>query len=212
MSSIGELRFGVLCYSHGIVKDPVQAIQMLWIAWFVSWWAAAVWSNPSVKQPPADRERPYRLIVIVGIVLLAGLYPHQFSSEVVLWRTGDAPGWAMVAVALTGFLFMWWARIFLGRLWSSGVRIKAEHRVVDTGPYALVRHPIYTGIIVAGYSTAVLRGTAAGLLGATLMTVSWYLKATEEERFLREQLGAEAYDAYARRVPMLVPFLKWNRT
>jgi protein-S-isoprenylcysteine O-methyltransferase Ste14 len=118
----------------------------------------------------------------------------------------------MVALAVAGFLFMWRARIFLGKLWSAGVRLKTDHRVVDTGPYGLVRHPIYTGIIVAGVASAVLRGTAAGLLGASLMTVSWYIKARMEEQFLREQLGAKDYDAYARRVPMLVPFLKRKKS
>ena len=189
------------------MRNPVSAIQTAWIVWFVSWWLAAAWSNRTVKQPAAYREVPYRLIVIVGIILLAGLYPHRFSSELVLWRSGSALGWAMVGLAIAGFLFMWWARIALGRLWSAAVRVKEHHRVVDTGPYGLVRHPIYTGIIVAGFATAVLRGTALGFLGATIMTVSWYIKARMEERFLREQLGAEAYDAYARRVPMLVPFL-----
>jgi len=189
----------------------VSAIWTAWIVWFVSWWMAALWSNPSVKQPSVARELPYRLIVIVGIVLLAGLYPHRFYSEFILWRTGATLGWALVALAVAGFLFMWWARVYLGKLWSAGVRIKADHRIVDTGPYGLVRHPIYTGIIVAGFATAVLRGTAAGILGAILMTVSWTIKAREEEKFLREELGAENYDTYARRVPMLVPFLKWNR-
>jgi len=114
----------------------------------------------------------------------------------------------MVALTVAGFVFMWWARIHLGKFWSSEVRIKADHRIIDTGPYGLVRHPIYTGIIVSGYASAILRGTMAGFIGATLMTVSWYLKARLEEQFLREQLGAENYDSYARRVPMLVPFMK----
>ena len=188
--------------------DPVSAIQVLWVAWFISWWMAAAWSSPSVKQPASVRERPYRILVLIGILLLAGLYPHQFYAEKILWRTGAGLGWAMVALAAAGFMFMWWARIFLGKLWSANVRIKAGHRIIDTGPYALVRHPIYTGIILAGYATSVIRGTVAGLLGATLMAVSWYIKAQAEERFLREELGAEAYNAYARRVPMLVPFLK----
>ena len=192
--------------------NPISAIQTLWIAWFISWWVAATWSDPSVKKPASARERPYRILVLIGILLLAGLYPHKFASEWILWRAGWTLGWSMVAAAAVGFCFMWWARIALGKLWSANVRIKAEHRVIDTGPYALVRHPIYTGIILAGFATAVIRGTVVGLLGATLMTVSWYIKAKAEERFLREELGHEAYDAYARRVPMLMPFLRWNKS
>ena len=77
--------------------------------------------------------------------------------------------------------------------------------MIDTGPYALVRHPIYTGIILAIAATALQNGTAAGFLGAGLIIAGFYSKARLEERFLREQLGEENYGAYARRVPMLVP-------
>ncbi len=138
--------------------------------------------------------------------MLFGLFRDRDSSERILWDSGAVFGWAMVALAIAGFLFMWWARIVLGRLWSSGVAVKEQHRVIDTGPYGLVRHPIYTGIIVAGFATAALRGTALSFLGAAVMTLSWYIKAKMEEGFLREQLGPAAYDAYARRVPMLMPF------
>jgi protein-S-isoprenylcysteine O-methyltransferase Ste14 len=193
-------------YKENIVMMPEFAMGAVWIAWFISWWAAAAWSDRSVKRPAAFREIPYRLVVTVGLVLLFGLYRSRNSAELMLWHTGAAAGWAMVALAVAVFLFMWWARIVLGRLWSASVRVKEHHRVVDTGPYAMVRHPIYTGIIVAGIATAALRGTAAAFLGAAIMTVSWYIKARMEEGFLREQLGAAEYDAYARRVPMLVPF------
>ncbi len=72
-----------------------------------------------------------------------------------------------------------------------------------------MRHPIYTGIIVASYATAAAEGTTlTAFLGATLMTLGWYIKARLEERFLRAELGAEAYDAYARRTAMLVPFVR----
>jgi protein-S-isoprenylcysteine O-methyltransferase Ste14 len=83
---------------------------------------------------------------------------------------------------------------------------KAEHHIVDTGPYRIVRHPIYTGIILASAATALQRGTAQAWLGMSVMTLGWYIKARLEERFLRDELGADAYGAYARRVPMLVPF------
>ena len=71
-----------------------------------------------------------------------------------------------------------------------------------------MRHPIYTGITLATIATAPMRGTIAAWFGVVVMTLGWYVKARLEERFLREQLGAEAYNAYAARVPMLVPFLR----
>jgi protein-S-isoprenylcysteine O-methyltransferase Ste14 len=115
-------------------------------------------------------------------------------------------GWSMVAVAAGGFLFAWWARIYLGGLWSGSITRKEGHTVVDTGPYRIVRHPIYTGILTAAVATAVTTGTAHAILGALLLIVGYWMKARLEESFLREQLGAEAYDSYRRRVPMLLPF------
>jgi protein-S-isoprenylcysteine O-methyltransferase Ste14 len=144
---------------------------------------------------------------MVGVILLFGGYPSHSHSQQVLWQTSDGLGWAMVALAVTGFLFAWWARVALGKLWSGHVTRKEDHHVVDRGPYAVVRHPIYTGIILASFATAVARGTALAFAGALIMTVSWYIKARLEENFLREQLGADNYDAYARRVPMLIPFV-----
>jgi hypothetical protein len=104
-------------------------------------------------------------------------------------------------VAALGLTFTWWARFYLGRLWSSSVTRKADHHVVDTGPYAIVRHPIYTGIIAALYATALLKASPLGIAGVILMTYGFWLTAKLEERFLSEQLGVEAYGAYRRKVP-----------
>jgi len=108
-----------------------------------------------------------------------------------------------------GFAFTWWARLHLGRLWSSSVTRKEHHHVVNTGPYAVVRHPIYTGLLLAIAATMLERITPATIAGATVMAVGIYVKARVEEAFLRDELG-EAYAAYARRVPMLVPFPRFS--
>jgi len=183
-----------------IVMDAV------WVVWWILWMAAAVWSDRAVKAPARRYHILYRVLPAAGAVLLFGAVRSR-SGELTLWRTPDLIAWAMVATAIVGFMFTWWARVHLGRLWSSGVSRKAEHHIVDTGPYAIVRHPIYTGIILASAATAVLRGTAQAWLGMALMTLGWYIKARLEERFLSDELGAAAYDTYSRRVPMLVPFV-----
>ncbi len=187
--------------------DPETALGVLWAAWWITWIVAAGWSDRAAKKPPLWRQLDYRLLAIVGVILLFGLYRHHRSAEIILWRIPLAAAWIMVAFSAAGFAFTWWARIHLGRLWSSSVGRKADHRVVDTGPYGIVRHPIYTGIIIASTATATMRGTVVSWLGAVIMTLGWYLKARLEEGFLREELGADAYSAYARRVPMLVPFI-----
>jgi len=171
-----------------------------WLAWFVSWMAAAIWSERAVAR--ASNQLGYRAVTVVGAVLLFGPVRVRFP----LWTIDLTAAWTADAFAAVGFLFTWWARIHLGTLWSSQVTRKAHHHVVDTGPYGIVRHPIYSGLSLATLSTLALRGSATSLAGAALLITGYYMKARIEERFLREQLGAAEYDAYARRIPMLIPF------
>lgn len=186
--------------------SPDIVIVALWIVWWLSWFAAAAWRDRAVSRAPRRNQILYRVLAGIGVLLLFGPYRHDFRREVILWTTPIAAGWILIAIAGIGLGFTWWARIHLGRLWSASVGRKADHHIVDTGPYGIVRHPIYTGITLASIATAALRGTAAGWAGAAVMTLGWFFKARLEEGFLREQLGAEAYGEYARRVPMLVPF------
>jgi len=175
----------------------------LWCAWFVSWMAAALWRDRAATQPPRRSQIVYRLLAISGFLMLFESLPVLDRP---LWHLPDAIAWTFVAVNFAGLAFTWWARIHLGRLWSSNVGRKADHRIVDTGPYGIVRHPIYTGIILASLGVATVRATAGAYVGVALLTFGWYVKARLEEKFLREQLGAAEYDAYSHRVPMLLPF------
>ncbi len=177
----------------------------MWFVWWISWLAAAAWSDRAVKRPPRRQQIVYRVLAAAGAVLLFGLYRHDIAAERILWRTPDPASWGLVGLACVGFLFTWWARIHLGRLWSSSVGRKADHRIIDTGPYGIVRHPIYTGITLASIATAAMRGTLAAWLGVAVMTLGWYVKGRMEEEFLRDELGADAYADYSRRVPMLIP-------
>jgi protein-S-isoprenylcysteine O-methyltransferase Ste14 len=184
---------------------PAQLLAFAWIAWIASWMLAAAWSTRTERRAPRRAELLYRAITIAGILLMVYRLGRRPA-----WPVGHDVAWALAWLAVAGMLFTWWARIHIGRLWSSGITRKAGHRIVETGPYALVRHPIYTGIIVAILATAAARARATSLAGAALIIVGFWLKARAEEQFLAEELGAEAYAAYRRRVPMLVP-LPWRR-
>ncbi len=185
---------------------PEFAIMVAWGLWVASWLAAALWSDPAAKRAAFGEQWLYRIATVAGAFLLFARFGDMDAGRYRLWDPGHGIGWVLVAVAALGLTFTWWARLYLGRLWSSSVTKKADHHVVDTGPYAIVRHPIYTGIIAAVLATAVLKGSPAAIAGALLMTFGLWIKARLEERFLREQLGADAYDSYRRKVPMLVPF------
>lgn len=134
----------------------------------------------------------------------------QVIGESRIWEVGNNVAYGLIVVTLLGLLLTWLARIHLGRLWSSAITRKERHRLVDTGPYAFVRHPIYTGIITALVATAAIEATLAALVGATLICSGLWLKARAEERFLMVELGPDDYKSYCRRVPMLIPFL-WPR-
>jgi protein-S-isoprenylcysteine O-methyltransferase Ste14 len=115
-------------------------------------------------------------------------------------------GDACILLAMAGFALCWWARLHLGRFWSGFVGVKTDHRIVDTGPFGLVRHPIYLGLTLAALALALVKATPEALLGAALIFAGFALTARREEAFLSAQLGAAAYDDYRRRVPGLGPF------
>jgi protein-S-isoprenylcysteine O-methyltransferase Ste14 len=184
---------------------PLDALWNVWLVWLVTWWAAAAWSSRAAKRPAIGRELWYRLLTIAGSALIFSTARSRGRYDVMFWQAQGAAGWLLVAVAIAGFAFTWWARLHLGRLWSSSVTRKADHHVVETGPYAIVRHPIYTGLLFAIAATVGMRASLATLAAAFLIVSGIYVKARLEEEFLRAELGGDAYDAYARRVPMLIP-------
>jgi protein-S-isoprenylcysteine O-methyltransferase Ste14 len=159
-----------------------------------------------------DRGGLHRLVSLFGVVLLFSPlgWLAKFGAVVAftvgrIWAPSAVLGWLLFALAALGFAFCWWARVHIGKLWSGFVTLKEDHRIVDTGPYALVRHPIYSGVMVAALATGLMRASPAAFLGAVLIAVGFSMTARIEEGFLREQLGAEGYDDYRRRVGMLIP-------
>jgi protein-S-isoprenylcysteine O-methyltransferase Ste14 len=191
---------------------PEYAIYGLWFAWLVSWTVAMLWSNRTEKRDAIGAELFFRVLFYFSLILLLA-FPSgsHYHGQMQLWHFGDALNWVLVAPTAAGLLFTWWARIHLGRLWSDSVVKKAGHHVVDTGPYRHVRHPIYSGLIFAAFATAIQKATPSALLGVALLTLAFWTKARREERFLRAELGEKTYDAYARKTPMLVPFVRTVR-
>jgi protein-S-isoprenylcysteine O-methyltransferase Ste14 len=185
--------------------SPRLFIIGLWALWIISWFAAMRWTNDTEKRVSFREQVPYHLLMLVGIVCLA-VDPESERAPMRLWHVHWYGAWICVLLETIGFAFTWWARIHLGKLWSGTVTRKADHHVVDTGPYAIVRHPIYTGLLLAVFATGAAKGTITGVLACLFFTLSFWVKAQLEERWLSQELGAEAYASYRRRVPMLLPF------
>jgi protein-S-isoprenylcysteine O-methyltransferase Ste14 len=190
--------------------QPSKVFEVIWIVWFVSWMAASFWSGRTEKSAATRETWVYRFAIFIGTVLMLPWTTLYLIGAKRSWEVGDIGTYAFTAVILAGLLLTWLARIHLGRLWSSAITRKQEHRVIDTGPYAFVRHPIYTGLITALFATAITEATFVALSGAALITFGLWLKARVEERFLMVELGPDHYGSYSRRVPMLIPFL-WRR-
>jgi len=190
------------------------ALYIVWSLWLASWAIAARWAGRTVARPDADREWRYRRFTFPGWILLLsypvpGLPFVDYSAWQPWWRLPAEAEWAMVALAAAGCGFAWWARIYLGRLWSAALTRKEGHRIIEDGPYALVRHPIYTSLYIAALATFVIRACPAVALGLGLFLIGYWVKASEEERFLAAELGPQAYEKYRQRVPMLLPFLRF---
>lgn len=181
------------------------AFAVIWIAWLASWMLAALWANRTEKRAPSRETFTYQVAILAGAALLAPWTARRLAAAP-LWNVGLPGGGALSALTLAGLLFTWWARLHLGRLWSGTITRKQGHHIVDTGPYSLVRHPIYSGLITAILASAIAAATWPALIGGALITVGLWLKARIDERFLTAELGEAAYGAYRRRVPMLVPF------
>jgi protein-S-isoprenylcysteine O-methyltransferase Ste14 len=188
-----------------VINRPAAILEIIWLVWLCSWVAASFWSGRTQTRIATLESWTYRAAMIVG-GLLIGPWTPRLLAEKPLWHVSFGSACVLAAVMLVGLGFTWWARIYLGRLWSSVISRKEDHRIIDTGPYGLVRHPIYTGLILALVATGIAEATVTALIGAALLILGVWMKASSEERFLRAELGPQ-YDAYSRRVPMLIPFL-----
>ena len=185
---------------------PNEILELIWIVWLCSWVAASFWSGRTQKRIATLDTWTYRAVMITGSMLLVP-WTTPLLGEKQIWQVGFGGAYLLAAVLLAGLGLTWWARIHLGKLWSSVITRKEDHRIIDTGPYGIVRHPIYTGLTIALLATVATEGRVTALVGAALVIFGIWLKASSEERFLMAELGPDLYGSYCCRVRMLVPFL-----
>jgi protein-S-isoprenylcysteine O-methyltransferase Ste14 len=178
----------------------------LWLGWFAYWLVAARNVKATRRREPITTFLLNRVFVIIGVLLLLvpHLPPHWLEESFV--APGLVPYAVGIVVTVAGLAFSVWARVYLGRNWSATVTIKQDHELVRSGPYALVRHPIYSGILLALLGTAVAIGEWRGLLALAAITIGFVIKMQAEERFMDENFG-EQYARYQREVAALIPFI-----
>jgi len=186
--------------------SPDALLAILWTVWFAVWWLAALFTARTVARQSIAGRLAHTLLICAGAALIvrrtapSGLLARPFVPRLV-WI-----GWFGVLVAVVGLAHTVRARVHLGRLWSGAVTLKADHAIVRSGPYALTRHPIYTGLLLALCGTALARGTLGDLAGLALVVAGVMLKIRQEEALLTEHFG-DAYRAYQAEVPSVIPRL-----
>lgn len=189
-------------------RAAVGFIDLAWIAWVVTWVVLARRVKPIVREESV-LSRALHLVPlgIAALLLFGGPWTSPVLSSAVLHR-GAWMVYAGAALVGLGLAFTVWARLVLAGNWSGTVTLKQSHELVRSGPYAMARHPIYTGLLTAMLGTAVAIDAWRGVLAFVIVWLSFLRKMRTEEAFLRSAFGA-AYDEYARTTPALVPRGIW---
>lgn len=182
--------------------DPALArtlVTLAWTALIFYWWIASK-SASEAAQEEGRAARYLHMGLFVGAFSLA-LLPQLALG--VPTPTAAALG---LAIALSGIAFAIWARATLGAQWSGTITLKEHHELITRGPYAIVRHPIYTGLLVGFLGSALVIGDLRGWIALSLCGAAVAIKIPREERVMERAFG-DVWRAYRKRVRAIVPFL-----
>lgn len=190
---------------------PRSLIGLLWAAFVLCWLVLAQFNKKVSRSTPAWAGWGLRLAIIIGVLILLPLRRHALATLVAsLSRTlplhlGIRGQWVGVGLCLVGIGFAVWARMHIGRNWGMPMSLRQGHELVTSGPYAYVRHPIYSGLMLAMIGSAVAE-SLLWLLPFALYFAYFLVSARNEERTMLAQFP-NAYPAYRRRTKMLIPFV-----
>jgi protein-S-isoprenylcysteine O-methyltransferase Ste14 len=181
-------------------------IWALWIAWVAYWQVASFGNKTTIRRESPASRASHILPLVVGVILIAARQPFTPWLAITVLPTGFTTYWIGVALIAGGLGFAVWARRHLGNNWSGTVTVKQEHQLICTGPYSRVRHPIYTGLLLALLGSAVARGDIQGFIGFAICVAALIHKLRIEERWMHEQFGT-SYSLYVARTRALFPLL-----
>ena len=168
------------------------------------WVIAAFWTKQTTYRQRRGQFWRYSIPLIIGLYFLfkGPRLSVPLSSRVV--PPIDAIVWTGVSLCIGGLLFCIWARFTLGRNWSGMVTFKGGHELITRGPYAIVRHPIYTGLLMMIIGTVIAYGHVAGIIALPFAFWGLWIKLRYEEKLMLEKFP-DQYKAYSQRVKRLIP-------
>jgi protein-S-isoprenylcysteine O-methyltransferase Ste14 len=190
---------------------PAVAI-WLWLAFILGWLALAQFNKKASRTTPWRRRAwAIRLPIIVAVLIFTwyrrhiGARPSPLMRHWLALHPDIAGQWLGVGLILLGFACAFWARLYLGRNWGMPMSLREGHELVTSGPYAYVRHPIYSGLILATIGSTLAVGLV-WVLPFVLSLAYFIVSARTEEQMMITQFP-DTYPAYRRRTKMLIPFV-----
>jgi protein-S-isoprenylcysteine O-methyltransferase Ste14 len=186
--------------------NGIDVCGYLWEAFVVVW---VIWALRAKKTLESES---FASRLSYGVLLVAGFY-MLFSGHVLTgwwkqhpWPESATLEWVGAAVTAAGIGIAVWARMMLGANWSGTITVKVGHELIRRGPYRLVRHPIYTGLVLAAIGTAIARDRWCGLVAVLVMWLGYTMKRLKEEKYMRATFGAQ-YEEYCRHSGAILPFV-----
>ncbi|SRR6266480_4888591 len=186
--------------------SALNIIRVCWILFAVIWLLAAFATKQSVYQESRLHRLRYMIPLLLGGFLLAKGHRMSDPLNYRVIPNIAALAWTGAVLCIAGLAFCVWARFTLGRNWSGVVTLKGGHELITSGPYALVRHPIYTGLLTMFVATVIVLGHVAGLIAVPFVLVSFWIKLRHEEKLMLQKFPHD-YAAYQQRVRRLIPFI-----
>jgi protein-S-isoprenylcysteine O-methyltransferase Ste14 len=180
-------------------------IGVCWAIFILYWLISARWTKVAAEKESVWSSLAHRIPLGCSYVLLADFHlPSPMNLSIT--PHADWSGAMGASICVLGLLVTLWARWRLGGNWSSAVTFKQEHELIRAGPYRLVRHPIYTGLLVMALGTALDFGELRCWLALPFMTTAFWIKLKQEEKLLLRHFPDE-YPVYMKQVKALVPFV-----
>lgn len=178
-----------------------------WISILIVWTVGFFGNKRTTSIPRSLKQFAINGFLVIGFILLVkGLVtPHTGSDDAI--TPSSLFSFIGTAMTITGTIFAIWARLALGRNWSGAViTLKDQHELVTSGPYRLIRHPIYSGLLLVALGAVFTNASIEGVIGFASVMTAFMLRIPEEESLMTHAF-ASVYPAYRTRTKKLLPFV-----